>query len=212
MKSLSDRLGGVSAHRILLQPPPGTATVRDVIRHVDGDNKRLVELVDGTLVEKVSCAIRSYLGCLIASRISSFVDETGDTGMVLGADGTLRIMPGLVRIPDVSYTPWDKLPGRTVPNKPVPHLVPDLAVEVISKGNTAGEMKRKLGEYLSAGIAEVWMVFPKSRSIRVYQPTGSMKLEIGDTLRSHVLAGFEMPLNKLFEKLEAEPLAKKQKK
>lgn len=211
-QDLLDRLGGIPARRVLLDPRPGTATIRDVIRYVDGDDKRLVELVDGTLVQKAMGAREAFLGSLISHWMQVYLESTADTGMVLGADGTLRIMPGLVRIPDVSYTAWEKLPKRRVPNEPVPHLVPDLAVEVISKGNTAGEMKRKLGEYLAAGIAEVWMVFPKSRSIRVYHPaTGSMKLEIGDTLRSRVLAGFEMPLAKLFEKLEAEPPAKKRK-
>ncbi len=212
-QDLLDRLGGIPARRVFLDPRPGTATIRDVIRHIDGEDKRLIELVDGTLVEKALGAREAFLGSLISHWIQVYLDETGDTGMVLGADGTLRIMPGLVRIPDVFYTSWEKLPKRQVPNEPVPHLVPDLAVEVISKGNTAGEMKRKLGEYLLAGIAEVWMVFPKSRSIRVHHTaTESTKLGIGDTLCSRVLPGFELPLVKLFEKHGAEPPPKKRKK
>ncbi len=212
-QDLLDRLGGIPAYRVLLDPKPGTARVRDVIRHANGANKRLVELVDGTLVEKAMGARESFLGTLISRWMSNFVEEAGDTGMVLGVDGTLKIMPGLVRIPDVSYTSWDKLPGRKVPSKPVPSLLPDLAVEVVSKGNTRGEMKRKLAEYLEVGIPEIWMVFPKSRSVRVYRSaTESVKYESADTLVSTVLPGFSVSLAKLFEKLADEPAAKKPRK
>src|SRR5204863_853908 len=47
-----DRLGGVSLDRILWNPRPGTATEADAIRLADGEPRRLVELVDGVLVEK----------------------------------------------------------------------------------------------------------------------------------------------------------------
>jgi hypothetical protein len=52
LDDLLESLGGISPRRVLLKPTPGTATVRDVIRHIDADKKRLVELIDGTLVEK----------------------------------------------------------------------------------------------------------------------------------------------------------------
>ena len=211
-QDLLDRLG-VPAYRIFLDPPPGTARVRDVIRHVDGDNKRLVELVDGTLVEKAMSAEAAFLATLIAHWIHVCLETNGDTGMILGADGTLRIMPGLVRIPDVSYTSWDKLPNRKVPLKPVPHLVPDLAIEVCSPGNRRGEMRRKLGEYLGVGIAEVWIVYPKTRSIRIYRPgMPPVRYAVGETLVSAVLPDFQMSLAKLFEKLDDVPAATTPKK
>src|SRR5687768_610864 len=45
-------LGNIPLDRIVFYPLPGTATLQDVIRLVDGDEKRGVELVNGTLVEK----------------------------------------------------------------------------------------------------------------------------------------------------------------
>ena len=47
-----DQLGGVPPERVCLNPPPGKATVKDVIRYLDRHN-RLFELIDGTLLEKV---------------------------------------------------------------------------------------------------------------------------------------------------------------
>ena len=67
---------------------------------------------------------------------------------------------GLVRIPDVAFTSWERLPGRRVPPEPIPELAPDLAVEVLSQSNTEAEMTRKRGEYFAAGVRLVWLVDP----------------------------------------------------
>ncbi len=214
MQQLLDSLGGIPASRVLSDPPPGTATVRDVIRYVDGNDRRLVELVNGTLVEKPMGASQSFLAIELSIFLGIFQRSVEDVGMILGADGTLRIMPHMVRIPDVSLTLWDKLPGRKVPRAAVPSLVPDLAVEVISKGNTKAEMKRKIADYFEAGVRLVWLVFPKARTVRVYTSAkDSELLAEADTLTGgDVLPGFELPLKMLFEKLTAEPKKPKKKK
>ena len=46
-----DGLGGVPMSRVVFDPWPSTATEQDLIEFVDRD-KRLIELIDGTLVEK----------------------------------------------------------------------------------------------------------------------------------------------------------------
>ena len=53
-------------------------------------------------------------------------------GLVTGADSMLRLAPGLVRIPDLAFISWQRLPERRVPTDPIPGLVPDLVVEVLS--------------------------------------------------------------------------------
>jgi Uma2 family endonuclease len=47
---------------------------------------------------------------------------------------------------------------------------PDLAVEVVSPSNRPGELLRKIGEYLAAGVPLVWVVYPKRRRVAVYRP------------------------------------------
>ena len=123
-------------------------------------------------------------------------------GLVLTTDGTLKILPGLVRLPDACFIPRDRLPGGKRPKEPIPGLVPDLAVEVLSKGNTRAEMARKLREYFEAGTRLVWMVDPKARTVRVHTgPTTrqSTVLKLGDTLDGgDVLPGFAVPVADLF--------------
>jgi hypothetical protein len=55
------QLGGVSPSRILFRPAPGTATEDDVIKIHDRE-RRLFELIDGVLVEKVT----GYWECVLA--------------------------------------------------------------------------------------------------------------------------------------------------
>ena len=69
----------------------------------------------------------------------------------------LKLMPRLVRIPDVSFISWDQLPAHEYPNDPIPELHPDIAVEVLSEGNTEEEMRRKVKEYFFAGTRLVWL-------------------------------------------------------
>jgi len=131
--------------------------------------------------------------------IGSFADER-DLGIVAGADGTLRLFPQQVRIPDVSFVCWERLPDRRLPSEPIPHLAPDLAVEVISEGNTREEMERKLREYFQAGVRLVWYVYPKNRAVRVYTDLDNMT-ELTDDANldgGEVLPGFQLPLVQLF--------------
>jgi len=124
---LVQRLGNIPLERICFTPPPGTATERDLLAAMRRSD-RLYELVDGTLVEKAMGLSESMIALLVSRRIGNFAEEH-DLGIPAGADGTVRLLKGLVRVPDVSFFCWDKLPGRVLPSEPIPDLFPDLAVE-----------------------------------------------------------------------------------
>ena len=76
--------------------------------------------------------------------------EAHDLGVVVGGDGPFRLRVGLVRLPDVCFISWERLPGGEFPGEAVAPVVPDLAVEVLSKSNTREEMARKRREYFAA--------------------------------------------------------------
>ncbi|MFI5379527.1 MAG: Uma2 family endonuclease [Tepidisphaerales bacterium] len=200
MADLLEELGSVPPSRVRMYPPPGLATERDVNARPDGV-KRLCELVDGTLVEKPMGFVEARIAGLIIHFIECFL-ESHDLGIVVGPDGTVRIAPGLVRVPDVSFISWRNFPGRQLPTDAVPDLAPDLAVEVLSDSNTRQEMDRKLREYFEAGVRLVWIVDPRTRSAAVYHPTGApLQLNYNDSLDGEdVLPGFTLHLKKLFDR------------
>ena len=142
----------------------------------------------------------SCIAMKIGRSLGIFVDPRG-LGVVAGEGGTLQLDINLVRIPDVSFISWERMPRGEVPKEPVPLLVPDLAVEVISRSNTAKEMAEKLHEYFEKGVRLVWYVRPRSRVVDVYTApdrftrlTASMRLDGGD-----VLPGFSVLVGELFE-------------
>jgi Uma2 family endonuclease len=202
LAELLERLGGVPPDRVLLDPPPGTATVEDVVAKEVHEN-RLCELVDGVLVEKAMGLRESILAVFLGRLLHEFV-TAANLGLVSGEQGMMQLFPGLVRIPDVAFAAWARFPSGRVPDDPVPQLVPDLAVEVLSRGDTTGEMRRKLREYFEAGVRLVWLVDPRQRSVSVYTSPASVKvLSEPDILDGgEVLRGFRLPLKSLFAELD----------
>src|SRR5262249_9858335 len=151
---LAARFGAMSIARIRTTPSPGTATERDVLRAWDRED-RLCELIDGILVEKDVGYAESLLAGWLLTILNNFV-RPRRLGFVVGEAGLLKLGAGQVRIPDVSYVSRRRLPGGKRPSDPIPRLVPNLAVEVVSRGNTPQELQRKLVEYFEAGVELVW--------------------------------------------------------
>ena len=196
---------GVSARRIRAYPPPGKATENDVITIHDRTD-RLYELVDGVLVEKIMSAPESALTLDLAWLLWNYLEQN-PLGYLMGPDGAVRLMPGLVRIPDISFISWDDLPKRERPTDPIAGLAPALAVEVLSKGNTRREMDRKVREYFLCGVRLVWLVSLAARSVRVYTaPDQSVTLAENQTLDGgDVLPGLALPLRRVFSEVPQQP-------
>ena len=156
-------LGDVPPSRIIFNPWPGTATEADLLYLVDRE-KRLCELIDGTLVEKPVGCWEGLIAANIIGILIAYVNPR-DLGAVFGADSTLRMKSGRIRMPDVSFVIKARLPQTM---QPVLSLAPDLAVEVLSESNTAAEMRQKLAEYFQSGTRLAWLVDPAMRSVATY--------------------------------------------
>lgn len=193
---------GVSAKRVRFQPALGTATEKDVLE-IHAREGRLCELVDGVLVEKTMGFRESCLAIALGQFLLGFV-RPRNLGLVTGADGMMRLAPRLVRIPDLAFISWERIPGKRMPTEPIPELAPDLAVEVLSEGNAEGEMNRKLGEYFQAGVRLVWLVDPDARAVKAYTSVDRYTtLDEKQTLDGgDVLPGFSLPLAQLFAELD----------
>ena len=198
-----ERLGGIPLERIRFHPAPGTATEDDVITALEAPRKRICELIDGVLVEKAMGYRESVLASWLIVLLDGFV-RPRNLGLVSSPDGTLRLWAGRVRIPDVAFTSWDRMPGRKRPAKPIPELSPDLAVEVLSLSNTHREMKLKLADYFTANVRLVWIVDPELRTVEVHTSPAEMTLlrEINTLDGGDVLPGFVVPLKDLFAELD----------
>jgi Uma2 family endonuclease len=198
------RLGRIPAARVRLQPPPGTATERDLVRNNESKLKTAIcELVDGTLVEKAMGWNESEIAAFICYAILSFT-RPRKFGKVLGADGMQRIVSGLIRVPDVSFFARGRLTRAQHGASPIAPIAGDLVVEVVSKSNTKPEIARKLKEYFAAGSRLAWVVEPKPQTVRVHtSPSEYVVLGLDDWLDGgNVLPGFRLAVRDLFESEE----------
>ena len=158
------------------------------------------ELIDG--VYHPTAPRQRPEGRLVARlslRVGSWVEERGLGETGLRCDFLLRRDPDAVLAPDVYALLGDRAvlcddaPGFT-------ELAPDLAVEVVSSGDTASEMLRKTAIYLDAGVRMLWIVDPESRLVVVHTANGiSRTIGIEDILDGgDVLPGFTLALADLF--------------
>lgn len=195
-------LGNIPMSRVRSEPAPGAASVEDVVR-LRNVERRLYELVDGTLVEKAMGWQESLLAGIILQWLNNYLDQNR-IGVATGPDGMTRLFGDTVRGPDVAFVAWDRMPGGQIPKEPVPDLVPNFVVEVLSAGNTFGEMSRKRREYFQAGVELLWMVDHRSRTVTVFQSaldsrvlTEEQGLDGGE-----VLPGWQVDIAKLFSRLD----------
>jgi Uma2 family endonuclease len=196
---LLERLG-VPADRIRYRPAPGTATEADV-RRLD-EQKIFCELIDGVLVEKVMGARHSRYAAYLTYCIIAFLERVGDIGAVYGPDAPHRLFPGQIRYPDVSFVRHDRKVAAGDVDDLIAAWTPNLAVEVISPGNTAKEMDDKLKLYLDAGVELVWYADPDRDEVRVYTSLDDVEhLGLADELDGGlVLPGFRLSIEHWFTK------------
>ncbi len=74
-----------------------------------------------------------------------------------------------VPVPDLTYVSYNLLPRDWLQDEACP-VTPELVIEIISPGQTFGEMTEKATAYLQAGVLRVWVVDTKARTITIFAP------------------------------------------
>jgi Uma2 family endonuclease len=200
--AVAHRLGDIPLERIIWLPR--VATVEDCVRYCERHGP--AELIDGFLVEKVMGFRESLLASLVIHHLLGHVLPR-KLGLVGAPDAIMRVRPGQLRLPDVSFVTWERLLAANVQNKKIAPFGPDLAVEVLSEGNTRAEIDQKRREFFAAGTRLIWVIDPKTRTAEVYddpaRPNQMTLVREAETLNGDpVLPGFSLSLAALFADLE----------
>ena len=74
----------------------------------------------------------------------------------------------------------ERLPSD-VGNKMCP-VPTELAIEIMSEGQTFREFVTKAGDYLSAGVLRVWVIDPLSRTLTIFYPDRAPETFRGDRI------------------------------
>lgn len=166
----------------------------------DVPGKRL-ELVDGEVVEMPGAgALHTMIVALLYRRLHDFVNQH-DLGLVF-PDGLAYVLwrgPDQVRIPDVSFVAWDRVPEEGVPEG-FWEGSPTLAVEVVSPHDRADAIHERVQDYLEAGSTQVWVLWPRRQSVSVYRANEDTR-ELGPGAMldgGDMLPGFSVRASDLF--------------
>lgn len=173
----------------------------DDLWNMPGNGKRY-ELVRGVIVEMAGTGGKhTAIAANVVRHLGNFVYDNG-LGTVTGADGAYILAEDLVRIPDAAFISKTRLPPP-IPEKFIP-MAPDLAVEVVSPGDGAKEVRDKVLEYLQHGTRIVWVIYPEAKNADVYTGLNNWRLidKDGALDGGEVLPGFTLPLDGLFKNLE----------
>lgn len=195
-------LGNIPASRVRIDPAPGTATIEDVTR-LRNIERRLYELVDGTLVEKSMGWQESLLAGILLHWLHGYLD-IHRIGVATGPDGMTRLFGDTVRGPDVAFVAWDRMPNGQIPIAPIPDLVPNFVIEVLSPSNTYAEMSRKRREYFHAGVELLWMVDHRTRTVAVFRAAQDATVYTDSDIidGGNVLPGWQVNIAELFSRLD----------
>jgi Uma2 family endonuclease len=136
----------------------------------------------------------------IASILGHFIRKH-ELGRSFGAETgfLLKRNPDTVRAPDFAFIAKDNLPERE-PTEAFWPGAPDLAVEVLSPGDTLGEVDEKIAEWLTAGCAAVWVIDPNLQTVTIYQSTANVVVKTaGEALQGDpVVPGFSCSVDEFF--------------
>lgn len=134
----------------------------------------------------------------IIIRLGAYLSAHPEVGELRSESGfLLSTQPATVRGPDVAVVLAKNLPLI----KPRSFFVgaPDIAIEVISPGNTASDIQRKVLEFIEAGTAVVWVVYPATATVVEHLSDGSITLlNGGDILETPLMPGFALRVSELF--------------
>lgn len=158
------------------------------------------ELIEGELVE-ISPGNETHgeLAAEILRLIGNYVREH-KLGRVYAAETGFKLSETTIIAPDAAYVSQERVKPRT---EKFASVIPDLAVEVYSPGDTQRELHEKIALYFNAGTRQVWVIFPKSRAVYVYHSETAVTILKDESIieGGAVLPGFQIKVNDLFSVL-----------
>ncbi len=127
------------------------------------------ELVEGEAIPKMSPKrFHSRVTGALFILLNQWSQERGEVNLEW-AIALKRKGEDWMPVPDLTYVSYERLPKEVMEDEACP-IPPELVIEIISPGQTFGQLAEKATDYLEAGVSRVWVVDPQARSITVFYP------------------------------------------
>lgn len=171
----------------------------DELAHLP-DDENLYELVEGRLVQmpppkpkhgKIAFKIGFVLGQHVVTRQLGTL-YAAETGFLIGQN------PDTVLAPDVAFVAAGR--EQAADEEGYFPFAPDLVVEVASPDQSRRAMATKARRWLTGGAQLVWVAWPKTQQIDIWQPGQAMRTLVATATLdgAPVLPGFACRVGELF--------------
>jgi len=160
------------------------------------------ELDEGRVIEtpRASFAHNALQGRVV-QLFMNWVERTG-VDFLVSQDAGFLMAVDTERAPDVclvrrsAFRAMERVKGGSHRG------APDLAVDVVSPGDTAEDLDRKIEQYLQAGATAVWLVYSATRHVMVYRGNGDVLRLCGQQAleEPELLPGFRVTADEVFSK------------
>lgn len=161
------------------------------------DPEKSYEIVNGRPEEKETPGARHSGVCgRLGRRLGDFV-EVNRLGEVY-PEASFQIGAN-ERIPDLAFVSAARIPPEGEPETKWP-MPPDLAVEVVSPSDFYEKVHAKAMEYLAAGVKQVRIISPESRTITIYRSATNILAfpEDSELVSEDLFPGFRCHLSEVF--------------
>ncbi|MEH2176163.1 Uma2 family endonuclease [Nostoc sp.] len=175
-------------------------TLQEFLNLPPGEGDITYELVDGQAIPKMSPKFfHAKLTRVILNLIEQSCEGKGEVCPEWAVALTRRGRDWMP-IPDILYISYERLPANWDENEACP-VPPDLVIEIISPGQTFGQMAAKAKDYLDAKVLRVWVLDSKARSITVFYPDAAPQTYMGEELLTDSLfEGLQFTVEQVFQK------------
>ena len=142
-------------------------TLKDFLKLPETDLNH--ELIDGQAIPKMSpkffhSRIQKTLLLLLDSCCKNYGRIEPEWAVCLTKNGK-----DWVPIPDLTYISYQRLAPDWMLDEPCP-VAPALVIEIISPGQSFGDLAEKATNYLIAGVLRVWIIDTQAQSITIFYP------------------------------------------
>ncbi len=156
------------------------------------------EITEGRLITMPPPkSLHARIGLAVLKALQAHLQKKGKADVMPEVGYILSLDPLTVRQPDVSVLSNDRI-SATPPDSYF-QGAPELAIEVVSPSDSAEDLELKAAQYLQSGSVEVWIIYPKTKTVHVHHSGGQVRiLRAIDVLDSTALPGFSMKVADLF--------------
>jgi Uma2 family endonuclease len=154
-------------------------TLEEFLARPERDDWQREELIEGELILSPGPKV---LHAFVVEQLRERLRPLKDQGFVVASDFACVLPNASVPTPDLAAVRRERWEEAACKDE-WPIESPELAVEVFSPGNR--RLHRKAALYLEHGAEQVWIVYPKRRTVSVFTPEGTSEARMGEALEFH---------------------------